>query len=172
MHPRQSGAHAVQVMLCWLCGNGQAMVHYGSVLPMDPPLEPAAYPFAIEVRARFAETDAMGVVHHSSYLAWLESARVEYLRSIGHPYLEVRASGLDFAVIDAALRYHRPVVFDELVTVFVGFGAMTRASFRMNYLLTVDGERRTSAQTGHAAVDAHTGELRRLPSWLVERARA
>ena len=143
------------------------MVHYGPVLPGDPPLEPKAYPFAIEVRARFAETDAMGVVHHASYLAWLESARVEYLRAIGHPYQQVRSDGLDFAVIDAALRYHRPVVFDEIVTVNVAFGAMSRATFRMNYLLTVNGERRTTGQTGHAAVDSLSGEPRRLPEWLV-----
>lgn len=127
----------------------------------------AAYAFAIDVRARFAETDAMGVVHHASYLAWLELARVEYLRSVGHPYQQVRASGLDFAVIEASLRYHRPVVFDEVVTVLVAIDQMSRASFTMRYLLAVDGERRTTALTSHAAVDARSGELRRLPAWMI-----
>ena len=32
----------------------------------------------------------MGVVHHAAYLPYLEVARVEFLRSIGHPYDEVR----------------------------------------------------------------------------------
>src|SRR5262249_50155845 len=50
----------------------------------------ADYPFSLELRARFFETDAMGVVHHASYLGYLETARVEYMRSIGHPYQRVR----------------------------------------------------------------------------------
>ncbi|MEZ4608120.1 MAG: hypothetical protein R2865_15350 [Deinococcales bacterium] len=31
------------------------------------------------VRVRYAETDKMGVVHHSSYVLWLEVGRVEWL---------------------------------------------------------------------------------------------
>ena len=155
------------------------MVHYGLVVPprvnpeaidsVDPAPTSAegSLPFSIDVRARFAETDAMGIVHHASYLAWLEQARVEYLRHIGHPYQQVRESGVDFAVIEATLRYYRPVLFDEIVTIHVWFADMSRASFRMDYTLTVAGQRRTSAQTRHAAIDSTTGEPLRLPAWIV-----
>src|SRR5438094_4141902 len=63
---------------------------HGTVRAMRLSVEPArradAYPFHQRIRVRFAETDAMGVVHHAAYLPYLESARVEYLRSVGHPY--------------------------------------------------------------------------------------
>jgi hypothetical protein len=36
-----------------------------------------------QVRVRFAETDAMGIVHHSRYLPIMEEARVAYLREVG-----------------------------------------------------------------------------------------
>ena len=66
---------------------------------------------------RFAETDAMGIVHHSRYLPYLEEARVEYLRHIGHPYTEWREAGLDAAVLEAFVQYRQPLRFDDVVDV-------------------------------------------------------
>src|ERR1700733_9253812 len=60
-------------------------------LALEPSRDPADYAFVHRLRTRFAETDAMGVIHHASYLPYLEETRVEYLRSIGHPYDAVRA---------------------------------------------------------------------------------
>ena len=65
----------------------------------DPPTDPSDYSFVHDVRVRFAETDAMGIVHHASYLPYLEEARVAYLRSIDHDYVSVRESGVNLAVI-------------------------------------------------------------------------
>ncbi|MGI9186489.1 MAG: acyl-CoA thioesterase, partial [Gaiellales bacterium] len=72
---------------------------------IDPPLDPARYPFAHPIRVRFAETDAMGVVHHASYIPWLEETRVALLAHGGHDYAEVHSGGLDLAVVDVAARY-------------------------------------------------------------------
>ena len=83
-------------------------------LSVDPPRRVGAYAFSHRVRVRFAETDAMGVVHHGAYLLYLEAARVEYLRAIGHPYLEVRAAGIDFAVLEVAVQYLTPLRFDDM----------------------------------------------------------
>ena len=64
-------------------------------------LEPTAtrrdYSFTHRLRTRFAETDAMGIIHHAAYLPYLEEARVEYLRAIGHPYDAVRGGEADDA---------------------------------------------------------------------------
>ncbi|NCW48253.1 MAG: hypothetical protein EBV88_02085, partial [Actinobacteria bacterium] len=60
----------------------------------EPSLDPGDYEFSHIVRVRFSETDAMGIVHHSRYLPYMEEARVEYLRHIGHPYHEIRDAGV------------------------------------------------------------------------------
>ena len=78
---------------------------------------PDAYPFLQRVRVRFAETDAMGVAHHGSYLPWLEEARVGYLRDRGHPYTAVRAGGYDIAVVECHVRYRPPAVFEDQLAV-------------------------------------------------------
>lgn len=121
--------------------------------------------FVHRVRARFAETDAMGVVHHAAYLPYLEEARVAYLRSQGHPYVELRATGVDLAVLECRMRYRRPVRFDEEVDVVLWPGELRRASFELRYRLEVDGEERATASTVHGAVDQR-GRPTRLPPWL------
>ena len=52
-------------------------------LSVDPSTSPDDYEFVHRIRVRFVETDAMGIVHHSNYLAYFEETRVEYLRAIG-----------------------------------------------------------------------------------------
>jgi acyl-CoA thioester hydrolase len=135
-------------------------------LSLDPPLDPSAYAFSHRLRTRFAETDAMAVVHHSSYVLYLEEARVAWLRSLGHHYQSVRDDGIDFAVLEAYVRYRRPLSFDEEVTVHLGIGKVTRATFQVGYLLTVGGEVRATAVTVHGCVTGD-GRAARMPEWLV-----
>jgi len=109
----------------------------------------------------------MGIVHHAAYLLYLEEARVEYLRHLGHPYGEVREGGYNFAVLEVSVQYRRPLVFDELIDVSVAAGAKSRATFQLAYLLTVEEEVRATAVTVHGCVDA-TGKAIRLPTWVGE----
>jgi acyl-CoA thioester hydrolase len=116
---------------------------------------------------RFAETDAMGIVHHSRYLPYLEEGRVAYLRHVGHPYQELRDEGIDSAVLEAYLRYLQPLRFDDEVDVHLLLASVTRTTFQMAYLLTVGDERRATAVTVHGCVTAD-GRPTRLPAWLTE----
>jgi acyl-CoA thioester hydrolase len=134
-------------------------------LSFVPPTDPAAYQFTHSLRTRFAETDAMGVIHHAAYLLYLEDTRVEFLRSIGHPYDEVRADGSDLAVLESFVRYRRALRFDEVVDVALLVGAVTGTSFQIGYLLTVAGATCATAVTVHGAVDPH-GRPSRLPDWV------
>lgn len=131
----------------------------------EPSRSPTDYVFHHRLRVRFAETDAMGIVHHGRYLPYLEEARVEYLRSIGHPYDRERDGGIDYAVIEARVAYHRPLRFDDVVTVNLVVANTTRATFAIDYLLTVDDEIASTATTVHACVNA-AGRPVRLPAWL------
>lgn len=135
-------------------------------LELDPSLQPADYAFVHQLRVRFAETDAMGIVHHSRYLPYLEEARVEYLRALGHPYHELRAEGVDYAVLEAFVQYRQPLRFDDVVHVHLRLGAATRATFQIAYLLTVEGQVRATAVTVHGCVNAD-GRPVRMAAWLL-----
>jgi acyl-CoA thioester hydrolase len=145
---------------------------------LQPSRDPADYAFVHRVRTRFAETDAMGVIHHAAYLPYLEEARVAYLRSIGHPYDAVRegergadggadGGGREFAVLEASVQYRKPLWFDDEVDVSLWVGAVTRTTFQVAYLLSVGGEARATAVTVHGCVDGR-GRAARLPAWVGE----
>jgi acyl-CoA thioester hydrolase len=137
-------------------------------LSAEPSLDAAIYPFTHRIRVRFAETDAMGIVHHSRYLPYLEETRVAYLRELGHPYAEMRSEGIDYAVLECFVRYRSPLRFDEQVDVHLSLASASRTSFQMDYLLTVDGGVRATGVTVHGCITTTTGRPTRLPDWLTD----
>ncbi len=141
-----------------------------SRLALEPSRDPADYAYAHRLRTRFAETDAMGVIHHAAYLPYLEEARVEFLRSIEHPYGAVRSGTgedrQDFPVLELAVRYRKPLRFDEEVDVSLVIGAVTGTSFQIAYLVTVGDEVRATAVTVHGSVDRDGRPA--PPAWVGE----
>jgi Predicted thioesterase len=45
--------------------------------------------FKHRIKVRYAETDQMGIVHHSNYIIYFEEARTAFMESIGKPYHEM-----------------------------------------------------------------------------------
>jgi acyl-CoA thioester hydrolase len=132
---------------------------------LDISVDPDDYPFEHDIRVRFAETDAMGVMHHSCYVAFLEETRVEYLRHLGRPYGELRAEGFDLAVLEVFTQFRASARFDELVTVHTRARQMRGASFQMDYLLMLNDQICALAATVHGVVDAR-GRATRAPAWF------
>ena len=138
-------------------------------ISVEPSTDPADYPFRHRIRVRFAETDAMQIVHHGRYLPYLEEGRVAYLRHIGHPYTEWRRQGTDSAVLEAYVRYVKPLRFDDEFDVHIDLADVTRTTFQMSYLLT-RGDRRVR----HRSNGARPAQRRRPadpPAGLAGRAR-
>ena len=138
-------------------------------LSLQPSLEPTDYRYVHHLRTRFVETDAMGIIHHGNYPAYLEEARVAMLCDAGFPYEEVRAGdeGIEFAVLELYVRYRRPLRFADHLAVHVLLDDLTRTTFQVAYLLTVDGEPRATAVTVHGAVD-RSGRPSRMPPFVAD----
>ncbi len=132
---------------------------------VTPSRDPTDYSFAHHVRVRFAETDAMGVVHHAAYLPYLEEARVAFLRHIGHPYELIRQEGIDFSVLECTISYLRALRFDDVATIHLAVAATTRATFQIAYLVVHNDEHVATAVTVHGSVDRE-GRAARTPEWL------
>ena len=64
-------------------------------------------------KAFYYETDAMGIVHHSNYIRWMEEARINWLSNIGYPYAEIECQGLMIPVLSAECQYKYPVKYDD-----------------------------------------------------------
>ncbi len=126
-------------------------------------------PFSMERRVRFHETDAMGVVHHATYLLYLEDARVDYLRFLGRPYSTLRdVDRIEFAVIGLDIRYRAPLQFDDVFSVHAGVSAVRRATFSLEYRIERDGVVALVGQTRHATLEIGSHRPVRVPSWLAD----
>lgn len=75
------------------------------------------YTTETQVRVRYAETDQMGVVYHSNYFLYFETARAESIRHLGFTYADMEKMGVIMPVVDVHCRYLRPALYDDLLTI-------------------------------------------------------
>lgn len=68
-------------------------------------------------RVMYPETDKMGVVHHSNYVKYYETARWELLRSLGVSYHSVEEAGYMLPVIRMELRFIKPAHYDARLSI-------------------------------------------------------
>jgi acyl-CoA thioester hydrolase len=136
-------------------------------ISVEPSRRASDYAFDHRIRVRFAETDAMGIVHHGRYLPYLEEARVAFLRHIGRPYPQWRAQGIDATVLEVHVRYIQPLRFDDEIDVHVALADVTRTTFQMAYLVQRAGDACATGVTAHGLINA-AGRPMRLPEWLAD----
>ena len=124
--------------------------------------------FTIDVRVRFAETDAQAIAHHAVYLVWFEAARIDYLARFDGGYPGLRERGVEALTIEAHVRYAQPARFDDRLVIGVRCGELRGARFRFDYAVERDSDVVADGWTGHACVAARTFRPMRVPAYLSE----
>jgi acyl-CoA thioester hydrolase len=123
--------------------------------------------FAVPVRARYAETDAMGVVHHAVYPVWFEVARTALSHAVGVPYIDWERRGVLLMVGELRCRYRRPARYDDQVTVWVRVGEVASRRVVFEYRVEgPDGAVLAEGETRHVVVDRVSGRPTVLPEEL------
>jgi len=62
----------------------------------------------ITFEVRYYETDMMGIVHHSNYIRYFETARSKALKDLGLPIEKIESSGIMMPVIHIECDYKIP----------------------------------------------------------------
>ena len=70
-----------------------------------------------EWKVQYYETDQMGIVHHSNYIRWFESARIDFLEQLGIPYHKMERCGIVSPVISVECKYRQMTRFGETVVI-------------------------------------------------------
>ncbi|MBI5202625.1 MAG: acyl-CoA thioesterase [Elusimicrobia bacterium] len=83
-----------------------------------------------EVPVRFADTDALGHVNNANYLSFLESARLEYLKTV---LGRVKASDFGVIVARVEIDYKSPAFHYETLRVGCRVGELGGSSILMDY---------------------------------------
>lgn len=118
---------------------------------------------------RYAETDQMGIVHHSNYLVYAEELRSQYARDFGVSYADFESKeALALAVSEVNLRYVAPAIYGQQITIqgWVVEVKSRRVSFAYNMFNPDTNTLHVKGQTSHICVN-RDGEVRRIPkTWL------
>jgi acyl-CoA thioester hydrolase len=87
------------------------------------------------ISVRYAETDQMGVVHHSNYALYLEEARTTFLRDLGCSYAVLEREGIGLAVRRMDFRFRAPARYDDEIVVHTRVKKLGAASVSFEYEL-------------------------------------
>src|SRR4030095_8618353 len=87
-----------------------------------------------EIRVRYAETDKMGIVHHSNYLIWFEAGRSDLCRARGFSYKEMEEQDNALMVVaESYVRYKSPAYYEDILTVRTQVAEVRSRSIRFIY---------------------------------------
>lgn len=117
-----------------------------------------------EFNVRYAETDAMGIVHHASYIVWLEEGRSHYMRARGSSYADFERSGFYMAVTEVNARYLKAALYDSRIHVHCWLAEARSRTMTFQYEITngTDDELYVTGTTRHICLDK-TGRIARVP---------
>ena len=85
------------------------------------------------LKARYYETDQMGIIHHSNYIRWMEEARIDMLNQLGYPYRRFEEMGYISPVLHAECEYKKSVKFDDEVKIVVSLQDFGKVKFTLRY---------------------------------------
>jgi acyl-CoA thioester hydrolase len=120
-----------------------------------------------QLRVRYAETDAMGVVYHTNYIVWFEVGRGEYFWQQGMSYADWERQGVNLPVSEVSARFLAPARYGDLVTVrtWVRERRSRSVTFAYEILMAGTGQRLAVGWTKHLCVNSE-GHVVIVPSGL------
>jgi acyl-CoA thioester hydrolase len=89
--------------------------------------------FSYPIKARYNETDQMGVVYHANYIVWLNCARDAYLEHIGVNIKKAEKAGYLMPVISVQCDYLKPVFYGDEVVICVVLDSTVATKFTFLY---------------------------------------
>lgn len=104
---------------------------------------------------RYAETDMMGIVHHSRYYPWFEVARTDFIKKIGMSYTEMEKMGIMLPLTETAAKYYYGLKYEDEVLVTCKMTKLTVARCEFTYEVYKLPEKKlmTVGKTGHGFVN-------------------
>lgn len=103
-------------------------------------------------RVRYAETDAMGLAHHSSYVIWMEMGRTEFMRAHGFTYRELEAMGVMMPVLELNVRYKQASYYDDELRITTWVQELSRVRLVLGYtIIRLPEERLPDVGARHAS---------------------
>ena len=123
--------------------------------------------FSWRTRVYWEDTDGGGVVYYANYLKFMERARTEWLRSLGHSQAELADKyGFVFTVVEVAVNYRKPARLDDELSISCVPVPEGRASLRFKQIIRRADTTLAEGEVRIACVDAKTFRPQPLPDFI------
>jgi len=127
--------------------------------------------FKTQLRVRFAETDAQGIVYNGDYMTYLEVGRIEFLRKAGITVKDKGKYGVDLVIVEACIQYKSTATADDILNIYVRLKEMRDRAFRLEYVITHDEDHDRIVATAHTvtvSISPSTMKACRIPQDMKE----
>lgn len=126
--------------------------------------------FSLPIRVYYQDTDAGGVVYHSTYLNFMERARYEWLRALGfNMNALMQVHKILFMVRSIEIEYFKPALLDDLLNVTVTVTEIGRSRIAVFQEIICNHVKLVSATIHVVCVGAETLKPVRIPAPLREK---
>lgn len=114
-----------------------------------------------KLTVRYAETDQMGIAHHSNYPIWYEVGRSDYIKMFGTSYSEMEKSGVMTPLLNLNCNFKLPAFYEDELIIRTKIITLTAARIVFSYSVKRIEKDGTETELGygtteHAVVDAKT----------------
>lgn len=99
-----------------------------------------------KIRVRYAETDQMGIVHHSIYYVWFELARDEFIESFGIPYKQMEEMGIMMPLVETNCKYIIPAKYSDRLIIKTYIKELNPVKIELYYEVYKEGDSKVIAK--------------------------
>lgn len=85
------------------------------------------------ITVRYAETDRMGIAHHSNYPVWYEVGRTDYIKMFGISYSEMEQAGIMIPLLNLNCHFGKPALYEDKLIIRTWCIMMTAARIVFSY---------------------------------------
>ena len=86
-----------------------------------------------KIIARYAETDQMGIIHHSVYPVWYEAARTDFIKQAGMTYSEMEQAGVMLPLLELGCTYKSSAYYEDELTICTRVTKLTPSRIEFGY---------------------------------------
>ncbi len=87
----------------------------------------------VPLTVRYAETDRMGIVHHSNYPVWFEVGRTEFIKQSGISYSRVESMGIMLPLLELHCKYINSSTYEDNIVVRTSIKSYSKARLNFKY---------------------------------------
>ena len=113
-----------------------------------------AYASESKFTVRYAETDMMGIAHHSRYYVWFEAARTDFIKNAGISYGEMEKRGVMLPVTETQCKYIKSLTYEDEFVVKCYLVSLSVARCEFKYEVYKGNKLCAAGKTGHGFVDS------------------